>query len=295
MAKNNTGKIVGVVAVLAIIALLIVVVPKMDFTGSDGVIKQSECADSTGILTVNELSAIAGGTAPTSATITAGVNGGAISTSVTSGTTTFPVGSEVVVLVSDTDSIDKSFKFVMPCGGKTLDAKLFYSSSDNPSIEWQDKNSNTLSDAIAGGATNISDVTAGGVMKVKLILTGTSLESSGDGIIVLEFPAGSEANISSVTLGSLTQVTVPKVYTKLTAAGKVVAFAVPAVIGGTEAEYALNVQLESAKDLAGGVYTDWFGGQEFIDDDLITIGSGVEDSDGTAKYENTIDYDFFIN
>jgi len=255
---------------------------------------QAKCADASGILTVNELSAIDGGTAPTSSTITAGIVGKAVSTTVISGTTTFPVGADVNVLVSDIDSIDKSFNFVMPCGGYTLDAKLYYSTLDNPSIEIQDKNSNTLSNAIADGAVNISDVTAGGVMKAKVIFSGTALESSGDGLYVLEFAAGSGVNISDVTLGSLASVTVPQAYTPVTAGGELVAFKVPAIIGGTESEYALNVQLEGTNDLAGGVYTAWFNEQEFIDDDL-SISTGVEDASGDAKYENTVTYNFFIN
>ena len=255
------------------------------------------CGVPTGILTVNELSAISGGTAPSSATITAGVNGGAVATSVTSGTTTFPVGATVEVLVSDTDSIDKSFSFVMPCGGKSLDAKLYYSTSDNPTIEWQDKNANTLTDDVAGGAANISSLSAGGSMKAKLILTGSALESSGDGIIVLEFPAVSDANITQngVQLGDLKQVPVPRVYTVQNSASRVVAFEVPAVIGNQESSYVLQVSLEASLDVTGGVYTDWFSMQEFIDDDPTVISTGVEDSDGTAKYENTIDSDFYIN
>lgn len=301
MNKNGKMKFGGYLAITFVIAILIFAMV-LFFTSPKAqniLVKETSaqsCGVPTGILTVNELNAIVGGTAPSSSTITAGINGGAVATSVTSGTTAFPVGSELTVLVSKSDYIDKSFTFTMPCGGYNLDAKLYQSTSDNPSVEIQDKNSNTISDNILGLTTNFTNVDVGGIMKGKVIFTGTALESSGEGIYVMEFPAGSDANITAngVTLGNLKEVTVPKVYTKLLAGSRVVAFEVPAVVGGQSEEYALSVQLEGSADLSGGVYTDWFNKQEFVNDDL-TIGYGVQDSDGTAKYENTLDYDFYIN
>lgn len=293
-AGKGNGMIVGFVAVIAVILVVGWFAVGQNITVNTDTTNPTQCGDSTGILTVSDRSLLVGGTAPSSPSIIAGIDGGVVTTSVTSGTTTFPVGAEVEVLISDTDSIDKSFKFTMPCGGYTLDGALYYSTSDNPAIEVQDKNFNTLSDNIAGETTNISDVGLGATMKAKVVLTGTSGEGTGDMVYVIEFPAGSSANITDVSLGGLSTVAVPTVHTSQNAGSKVVAFAIPNIEGATEKTYDLIVTLGTGKDLAGGVYTDLYAGQEFIDDDS-TISSGVEDSDGTAKYENTIDSDFFIN
>lgn len=286
--RNAVKWIVGIIVIVAIVIAVIAFMPER-------AIGPTDCPESSQILTVQDYSAIAGGTDPGSPTLTAGVDGGVMATTVTSGTTTFPVGSSVKLFASITDYLDKSWTFIMPCGGYTLEAPMYYSTGDNPAIEWQTKASDALTDNVAGGAQNITDVAAGGVLKAKLVLTGTSLESSGEGIMVIEFPAQSDANITEggVSLGSLKKVSVPRAYTVQNAASRIVAFEVPALIGSGEAEYTLLVPFEASLDVAGGVYTDWFNMQDFIDDDK-TIGYGVEDSDGTAKYENTIDSDWFI-
>lgn len=294
MPKKNNGSAKGIIIGIILIAVLFFGYMAISQTGGQegGSTDPTQCADSTGILTVNSLSAIVGGTAPSSPTVTAGIDGGAVAKAVTSGTTTFPVGAEVEVLVSKADYIDRSYTFTMPCGGYTLDAKLFQSTSDNPSITIKDADGDTVTDAIAGGANNLTVV--GSTVEGSVKFVGTAFESSGKGIYVIEFPAGSDANISTVSLGSLNEVAKPKIYTTLNAGSKVVAFEVPAVEGGVVKEYDLLITLEGGKTLTGGIYTDWFGGQEFIDDDL-TISEGVEDSDGTAKYENTLDYDAYVS
>lgn len=257
-------------------------------------IQGTGCADSTGVLTVSSTSALTGGTAPTTPTITAGVNEGSVTTSVTSGTTTFPVGANVEVLVSDTDSIDKSFSFVMPCGGMTLEAPLYYSSSDNPGIRMKNDDGDFMTNAIAGGATNQTDLTAGETLVLDVEFQGTNTEASGDGIWVIELPASSSANVSSINVAGLTSVPVPSIYSANNAGSKLAAFKVPNVIGADKKSYAVSIALTSAKDLSGAVYTTWYTEQEFVDDDN-SISVGVEDSDGTAKHENSVTFYFYVN
>lgn len=263
--------------------------------GPGGQVVGSSCADSTGVLTVNARSALATGTDPSGPTITCGVDGGPVTTSVTSGTTTFGVGSALQCLISKADYIDKSFSFDMPCGGKQLDAPLYYSTSDNPAITIKDPDNGdaTVTDNIVGGATNLSNPSAGSTFKFDVYFEGTSGEGSGEGIYVIEFPAGSSANITDVTMGNLKKVNIPQVHTLQNAGSKAVAFEVPNIEGAVEPSYRVIGTLSSAKDVSTGVYTDWYAKQEFVDDDD-TISSGVEDSDGTAKYENSLDYDFYI-
>lgn len=296
--KNNRGQIaIWVIVGIALIALGIfaytsfggepqqVVTTPTDLGGTG-------CSDSTGILTVAARSELAGASAPSSPTITCGVDGGPVSTSVTSGTTTFPVGAKLQCLVSKSDFIDKSFSFVMPCGGKTLDAGLYYSTSDNPVIRIKNDDGDFMTDG--GGATNQTNVAAGETFTLEVEFQGTNTEASGDGIYVIEFPASSNANISTVTMSGLQVVPIPSVHTLQNAGAKAIAFKVPSIVGAEKKSYSLQVALGSAKDLSGTVLTDWYASQNFVDDDY-SIGNGVEDSDGTAKYENTLDYDFVIN
>jgi len=292
--KGN-GMTIGIIAVIAVIviAVLILYVPTTTQSVVTTTTDPTQCGDSSGILTVADRSLLVGGTAPTTPTITAGINGGVVTTTVASGTTTFPVGADVEVLVSDTDSIDKSFKFTMPCGGYTLDGALYYATSDNPAITIKDTDANSLTNAIGGGATNLSSVSAGSTVKFDVYLEGTSGEGTGEMIYYMEFPAGSSANITDVTMGNLAKVSVPKVYSASNAGSEVVAFAVPNIEGAVEMDYRVIVTLGTSKDLNGGIYSGLFAGQEFIDDDS-TISSGVEDADGTAKYENTVTSNFYL-
>lgn len=300
--QNPTVMIFGIIVVIALIVLIYMTAVPQTMKDTEGVsAAQQSCADASGILTVSDISKIPGGTAPSSPTITCGLEGQNIATSVTSGTTTFPVGAKVICLDSDTDSLDDKLEFTMPCGGITVDGALYYSTSDNPSITVKDfdAQSNDLTNNIAGGAYNASNPTAGSTFDVDVKFESTSYESSGDGIFVIEFPAGSDANITQggVTLGGLSEVSKPRVHSSINAGSRIVAFEVPMVAddeNGKSATYELNVDLESAKDLTGGVYMDWYAKQWFIDDDKTVLTYGIEDSTGDAKYENTLDFDFFI-
>jgi len=252
------------------------------------------CAESTGKLTVNAVSTLAKGTAISTPTITAGVDGGTIATSVTSGTTAFPVGSTVTVLVSKADYIDESFSFVMPCGGYTLQAELYYSTSDNPSIRAKNDEGDYMADssnAVVHSGINQTAVSSGEVIKWDIELSGTSLESSGNGILVVEFPAGSGANITKVELsGATKREGVPSVHAGVNAGSEFVAFNVPAVVGSDKNVHVLTIELASTKVLQGNVLMDWYAEQKFIET-TGQIASGIQNSEGTLTYENTGDFD----
>ena len=301
--KTRTGMnpwgVAGIVlAIVAVIGLLVFIAmsgteqTQFDEEGKE-IVKKSDCPDSTGILTVNAVNALNKGSAVASPTITAGVNGATVGTAVTSGSSTFSIGSTVEILVSKADYIDRSFKFEMTCGGVVLEAPLFYSTSDNPSIRVKNDDGDYMDNAIGGGAINQTGLDAGEVLTMDVELSGTSLESSGEGIYVIEFPAGSNANISKVELSGATSVAVPSVHTTINAGSEVIAFEVPALEGSGKQVLTLTVELGATKDLSGGVYTDWYAKQEFVDDNG-QIALGIQDSDGDAKYENTLDSDFYI-
>lgn len=254
-----------------------------------------KCADSTGILTVNAVSKLEGASDPSGPTITCGSDGDKVKTSVTSGTTTFPVGADLTCLVSKADYIDTSFTSTMACGGLNEQVEMYYATSDNPAVKITDPNNADaqVTDAIGGGATNLSDLTAGGTIDFDVEFKGTSTEGTGNMIYVIEFPASSNTNITKVTMGNLKKTNVPQLHAAQNAGSELVAFEVPNIEGAVKKTYSVIATLSTTGDLAGGVYTDVYAGQSFIDDDGY-ISSGVEDSDGTAKYENTLDYDFSI-
>jgi len=294
MAKQNPMLMIAVIGVLVLLVLgggyYFATNQQTQFKTLTGDTPQA-CADSIGILTVAAVSELNQGT-NLSPTITAGVNGGVVTSTVTSGTTTFPIGSNVEVLVSQADYIDKSFTFKMPCGGKTLPAGLYYSTSDNPGLRVKNDDGDYVTNAIGGGATNQTDVAAGETVTLEVELTGTSLESSGDGVLVIEFPTASAANITKVELSGASVLSgIPSVHSTVNAGSKVVAFDISAVIGSAKDTHTLTITLGSTKDLAGGVYMDWYAKQAFVDTNGKII-TGIQNADGTAKYENTLDFDF---
>ena len=267
----------------------------------DGSPSPEKCADSTGILYVNNYSALVGGTDPGAMTFSAGIlqeGEGAtdviVAKSVTPGTTTFAVGDKLVIFGSIANYLDKYEVITMGCGGATLDFPIMYSTSDNPSIRIKNDDGDFMSNAIGGLTTNQTSLSAGETLNLEVEIQGTNGESSGEGVYIVEFPASSNANISSVTLDGKSPIALPTVHTSLNAGSKIVAFDVPAVEGSTKKTMTLSVSLVTGKILNGGVYTDFYSKQWFIDDNK-KLAYGIEDSDGTLKYENTVASDFFIN
>ncbi|MBU1027938.1 MAG: hypothetical protein KKF48_02735 [Nanoarchaeota archaeon] len=292
--KTSIWLIVGGIGIMLLLGMIAYNVSQSTVQRTELQDTPGGCADSTGVLTVNDRSESDYGTAPGSPAITCGVDGEAVTTSVTSGTTTFAVGSGLECIAVIDDYLDEAFSFKMPCGGKQLDAPLWYSTSDNPSITWYNDDDNAMTNNIVGGTVNQTDLSAGETFTLEVKIQGTSGESSGDGILIVEFAASTSSNITSATLGGKQSIGVPSVHTLQTAGGKAFAFEVDAVEEGNVVKLPFQVTLTAGKDLDAGVYTTWYTKQKFIDDDK-TIKYGVQDSDGTAKYENTISSDFYIN
>lgn len=288
--RKVMGWIIGMVIAVVVVIVVLALIPQR----VEDVERITDCPDSTGVLTVQDYSALPSGTDPGSPTLTAGINGGVVSTTITSGTTAFPIGSTIEVIAVITDYLDESWTFTMPCGGYTLEAPMYYSTADNPVIRMQNDDGDFMTDDIAGGAVNQTDLSTGETLILEVEFQGTNGESSGDGIWVIEFNTSTSANITSVLLDGRSPIAIPSVHVLNNAASKAVAFEISAVVGATKNTYTLTVVLGAGKDLEGRVYTDFYAKQKFIDDDK-SIKYGIQDSDGTAVYENTVDFDFFIN
>lgn len=292
---NKKGS--AILTIIAILLFLALIFGALAYFGAfqsvtDKESKAKSCSDSTGILTVNSYNEL--NSTVIAPTITAGVNGGKVTTSVTSGTTKFAVGDKLVIFQSMGDYIDKSYEAEMKCGGLTLEAPMLYSSSDNPAIRIKNDDDTYVTDHYGDtGGTNQTNLDAGETLNMKIEFGGTSQESSGEGVYIVEFPAGSGANITNVELSGCTKATKPQMHSTLNAGSYVAVFNVPAVEGSNKDIHTLTVTLGATKDLMGNVSTDWYSKQYYIDTDG-TIKFGVENSDGTAKYENTEDFDFVI-
>lgn len=292
------GVSVALIAIVLVYGVSQSTAPVEPTVGGGGV-----CADSSSILTISDYSALTGGTDPGSPTYTAGIvqegqnaDSTIVATSVTSGTTKFPVNSEVVLIAVIDDYIDEKFVInSMDCGGQTLLAPLKYSTSDNPSIRMISDEGDYMADALGDSTAtnNQTALTAGEAVSWDVEFQGTNGEASGEGVWVIEFPASSSANITSVTLDGSSPISIPSIHTLQNTASEAVAFNVPSVEGATKNTMTVTVQLATGKVLEGGVRTDWYAKQWFIDDDK-TLAYGIQDSDGDAKYENTLDYDFGI-
>ena len=156
--KNKKGKAIGILPVLIIAALFVAAALTAVFFISQSQLDRDiadplACGDSTGKITISDYSAIVGGTDPGSPAYTASINDGVFATSVTSGTTTFPIGSKVEILASITDYLDTVVVVEeLPCGGITIEAPMYYSTSDNPGIKIKNDDGDFMTDE--GGATN---------------------------------------------------------------------------------------------------------------------------------------------
>ena len=304
--RTNPWMIAGVITMVVLVISILALVVNTQL-GEDGVSPGTTgaCAlDSS--LTIVDVSKIAGGTAPSSPTITAGVcsdddtdcSEAVVATSITSGNNYNQfVGKRIVLLVSDTDSLDEKFIIdEFDCGGETVAGEgLYYSTSDNPGLKIKNDEDNFMTDHDTQAIVNQTKPSAGASVSLDAIFEGTSLESSGDLIWVVELPAGSSGNVTTLTVDGSAGIDVPVTHGGSKNAGsKIGAFEIPALVNSVKSTHILTIGLGGSSHLTGGVLTDWYAKQWFIDDDK-TLEYGVEDSDGTAKYENTGDDDFAID
>ena len=89
----------------------------------------------------------------------------------------------------------------------------------------------------------------------------------------------------------------PRFYSSASANVEWVTYKLPAVVsdtGAKKAEYLLTLQTESGKTYAShGVVTTWYTAEAFQDVNGAFV-EGIEDSDGTAKHEDTWEEAFHV-
>jgi len=290
MKKTNLTTTLVVVTILGLLAFIAYGVSQTQL-GSDTPEEMAAACGLDTTLSINAVNALAKGTS-VSPTYTAIVNGGVAKT-FTSGVSKLSPGDSVVILASANDYLDSTTSTTVSCGSNDLDVELF-ATDDVASIEIFNDDGDKVTDAIAGGAVNQSNLAPGESLTVEVKFKGTNEESTGDLIYIVE--AGSAANISDITMSGDAEMltSIPSIHTTQVAGSKVVGFRIPAIEGAITQSYDLTFTLGSGKDMSGAVYTDVYSEQSFVDDDG-TFKVGIQDASGDAKYEDSSDSDFFVN
>jgi len=299
MIKNKKGQAVGIaIGLLVIIAIGLVVAFTGGFSQFGGGTDRddtdkSECGVST-VANINAVNALKQGTAVSSPTITARVNGGN-GISYTSGTTTLSPGDDVEFLIAKTNFIDIITPSVkIECGTNQIDANLFATSTNTFRIFNSD--SNALTDLSTGGATNQSN--SASPINMQVFIDSTSDEGTGDLIIVVEFENTTQVDDIQFSGNGASRTSTPSFYSSNSANTIVKAFNVPALEDGASLTYTLSLTPESGEtigDDADGdsVFVTAYSAQAFQDTDGTFIVA-VEDADGTDKSEDNWDFDFTI-
>ena len=284
---------IGVIALLAV-AITYGVVQTMSPSTEENV---GEIISSTGCendptIDVNAVNALDLGTTVTvtSSAIVDGTYIGEISSS-----DTFQKGADVVLLVNATDYIDQEVEVgELACGQNSVNVKMF--NTDSVTMDLWEKG-NDLTDTATGGAVNATSIAEGGSQTYDLYITGTDKYSTGDLVYVLEFSVTQNVSDSGVVVqkngATLDEEEIPSFYTDTLTSPFKKAFLIPATTGAGEQAYTMTVTAKSGKKISGALYTTGYSKQAFVDTDG-TIVYGVEDSDGTTKYEDTSDVDAFI-
>ena len=300
--KTSTRVIVGTTAavmlVFAFVGLIAwLLISNSQLGGGDGV--DSGCEIEPYIdLTVKN--AAATGTAVT-VTVDANVNVGTAEEQrlgrITTGSSgqTFSRGDKVELLLNATNYINKIVKDVQitKCG-----ANAVYTTIEDATtavvIVVKNSDDDAMTDAAAGGAVNQTAIAAGGNELLSVEFKGTEKMTTGKNIFVVEL--SNAQNVSALTMDGTGDASVPDFYTDTLSSPYKKAFEVAAVKGATKAVYTLGITAKTGKIVSGAVYTTAYTIQAFAESDGSFV-EGIEDAAGDAnvEYENTADFDFYIN
>ncbi len=257
-------------------------------TGAGGATSGAGCPDSQATIVFasqNELSKSSTVTGLTNSVKTR-VVGQAEFSAAAGNATTYPVGAKLQILNSASNFIANVQEGEVICGGGTLTASLF--ATDAVGIDVINSDGNKLSSQIAlGGTVNQSAIALGGAEILEIKLKGTDKQSTGNLIMVIEL----NKSIQTVTLDGVTgSKDQPQFYTTTLSVPSTWSWEVPAVVGATQSVKALGITMKSGQTYTGNVTINTYSEQAFQDTDGV-FKVGIEDADGTAKYE---DNSFFV-
>lgn len=283
MVKSGNALLVTILVVVVALGLFFMV-SQTQFGDEE------TAAESCGIISevsINAVDALNQGTAVASPTITASVNGATPKAFTTASTDVAP-GVEIEFLVVKANFLSETIKFTPQCGSNDVQVEMF--ATDDATFQIKNSDGNVVTDSVTGGAVNQSSSSV--VINMDLKMTTNSDESSGEVIIVIEADNTSEVDSISLSGDGVSNADVPEFYS-VNAAGSIVkAFKVSAITDGASKVMSLNIAPESGQTIAGtGFYVTGYSSQWFTDTDGSFV-FGVENADGTIKYEDDFDYDF---
>lgn len=226
-----------------------------------------------------------------SETDTVKVNGGVPQTA----TTSYPVGANLEILWTVANYIGKTTTYTVPCGGGVISTTM--DATGTASFRIFNSDGNPVSNDATGDTTNQTALGSGGSRNIQIWIDGLSKQSTGDLLIVVEHTNTSGCGDFTLSgLGGASTANLPGFYAANNANSKSFAYNVPALRGATAGSVSgtLHLEAKAGKVCDGAVYVTAYSKQAFQDTDG-TFVVGVEDADDTVKYEDTWDYDFYID
>ncbi len=286
--------VLGVVALIGVIVVSTGVL-QTQAPGTTQELADKELADceNAPTLTINARNSNNIGTAATGVTYNYSRNGEFVG-SLVSGTTELLRGSEVVPIAEAANFIAVVMDPVtITCGDNPQSVDLYATSTNTFRLFNSDNDLVTDSESTSAAGTNQSSSAASITMDLRI--DSTTDESTGDLIIVIEHDNTTEVDqIKLSGFGGVTDATTPDFYAPNAAGSIVEAFNVPAVKDGDSVQGTLVFTPETGETIGaaqGIVFITAYSKQAFVDTngDFVV---GVEDTDGTIKYEDTWDFDF---
>jgi len=206
-------------------------------------------------------------------------------------------GDSVRLLEDPTYYLAEVKDFVVHCGQNNI--VYTWKKFANVTVTmYTDAGTEVLSNSLTAGTVNESLMSNSKNWKMHLV--GTAQKTTGDTMMIAEFPSGSASNMSTVTLtcggSALASVPISSFITSTNTNAYRIAYVLPELKDGAVQDCYLSATLLASKTLSGSMRTSYYGQEQFVDTDSI-IKKGLYDSAGTAKFEGGAaqTYNFIIN
>lgn len=222
------------------------------------------------------------------------INGGGLTNLST--ITSFGIGAKITdVYYSASNYIDdKQDEFEVLCG-MTVAPTVELKAADNPSTFLvKDDSGNTLTDATTNAAVNASSTT--GTLELELRIGSSADETTGDLIVVVEYDNDTQAR--EISISGATKLTgYPDIYSEEASNSLIRAFEIPAIEDGETQSFTVKVEPETGQTLGGAASAVRFTrfSKQYFEDVDGSLQYGIADSDNSAKFEDTGDYDVAID
>jgi hypothetical protein len=293
MNKAGKKKISATVMVMGVIGVLVVGLLAFIAFGTQQAALPSDkdvgstignCPESTAGVSFSAVNALSKSTT-VNTTQTVKVNGGPSAAAGAS----YPVGSKLEILWSAGDFINKITTYDVVCGGGVISTDLY--ATDTQTIRLFNTNNQPIA-----GDVNQSAIAAGGSASIEMKIDGKDKQSSGQLIVVLEDTNSSAVDkLTLAGLPGIKETTVPTFYTVSSAGAKAYAYSIDPVIGANTVTGTLGIQLKSGQTYtAQAIKVSMYSVEGFEDTDG-TFKVGVENADGTAKYEDVTTTTFYVD